>query len=156
MKPQCWEQPDQLFHSALQDQASERAAFLDEVCADDESLHKQVEELLAAHNKAAGFIEQPALDAEARALANEEKRLIAGQTTSHSDSVTSGRRRHGRRLFGRGHSARSQSRVEDFAGKRRLRSTMDTALRPGSEGCFGSQPSEHHHHCGALPQGPLS
>lgn len=48
MKPERWQQIDSLFHSALEREPEERAAFLDEACAGDESLRKQVEALLAA------------------------------------------------------------------------------------------------------------
>ena len=41
MKPERWQQLDKLFHSALQHEPAERAAFLDEACAGDESLRKK-------------------------------------------------------------------------------------------------------------------
>jgi hypothetical protein len=59
MKPERWQQLDQLFHSALRREPAERPAFLDEACVDDESLRKQVESLLAAHEEAGSFIEKP-------------------------------------------------------------------------------------------------
>src|SRR5438309_7162704 len=61
MKPERWQLLDQLFHSALEREPGERAAFLDEACGGVESLRKQVEALLAAHEAAAGFIDSPAL-----------------------------------------------------------------------------------------------
>ena len=65
MRPERCQQLDQLFHSALGRQPSERAAFLDEACGDDDSLHQQVEALLAAHQEADSFIERTALEVEA-------------------------------------------------------------------------------------------
>ena len=59
MKPKRWQQLDKLFHSALERRTEERAAFLDEACAGDESLRRQVEALLAAHDEARSFIERP-------------------------------------------------------------------------------------------------
>jgi len=72
MNPERWQELDNLFHSALQHVAGERAAFLDEACGGDDSLRKQVEALLAAHEAAASFIESPAIEAEARQLAIDE------------------------------------------------------------------------------------
>jgi serine/threonine protein kinase len=87
MKPEGWQQLDKLFHSALERRAEERAAFLKEVCAGDESLRKQVEGLLAAHEKAGSFIESPAFEVEAEAVAREQvsgrANSLAGQTIGH-------------------------------------------------------------------------
>ena len=51
MKPERWQQLDQLFHSALEREPPERGAFLDEACGGDESLHNQVEALLAPNTE---------------------------------------------------------------------------------------------------------
>ena len=59
----------ELCDEALDLDARERAVFLDEACADDEGLRREVEELLAAHQNAGSFIENPALEIEAQALA---------------------------------------------------------------------------------------
>jgi eukaryotic-like serine/threonine-protein kinase len=83
LKPEPWQQLDQVFHSALQHPARERAAFLDEACADDDSLRKQVEALLTAHEEAGSFIERPAMEVEARFVADEQNELAAGQTVGH-------------------------------------------------------------------------
>src|SRR5512138_1223127 len=87
MKPEHWRQIDALFHAALEHASEERAAFLDDACAGDESLRKQVEALLAGHEKAGSFIESPAMEVEARGVAAEQGRtkgdLSAGETISH-------------------------------------------------------------------------
>jgi eukaryotic-like serine/threonine-protein kinase len=87
MKPERWKQLDDLFHSALQLEPDERAAFLDEACAGDESLRKQVEALLAANGEAGSFIENPAFVFAAQALANKQHRpeanSIVGQSIGH-------------------------------------------------------------------------
>ncbi len=72
MKPERWQQLDQLFHAALERTPKQRAAFLDEACAGDEGLRKQIEALLAAHEKAGSFIENQAFEVEAQALAAQE------------------------------------------------------------------------------------
>jgi serine/threonine-protein kinase len=83
MRSEEWQQVNQLFHSALAREPSERAAFLDEACGDDDSLHKRVEVLLAAHDNAGSFIERPAIEVEARSVANHQNELAAGQTLGH-------------------------------------------------------------------------
>jgi eukaryotic-like serine/threonine-protein kinase len=83
MKPERWQQLDQLFHSTLERAPGERAAFLDEACVGDESLRKQLEALLAAHAAAGSFIESPALEVEARSLADDRDESAVGQTILH-------------------------------------------------------------------------
>ena len=43
MKPERWQQLDRLFHSALELKPTERAHFLSEACAGNESLRREVE-----------------------------------------------------------------------------------------------------------------
>src|SRR5256714_205268 len=87
MKPERWQQLDQLFHAALEREPEQRSAFLDEACASDEVLRKEVETLLAAHENAESFIENPAFEVEAEALAREQvsggANSLLGQTIGH-------------------------------------------------------------------------
>ena len=83
MNPERWQQLDKLFHAALERAPDERAAFLDEACADDDSLRKQVEELLAGHEEAGSFIERPAFEVEAQSVADDQNELAVGQTIGH-------------------------------------------------------------------------
>ena len=69
MDPDRWKQIEQLSHAALEREESSRAAFLDEACAGDEALRRQVESLLAHYAQASGsFLEEPALEMAARAV----------------------------------------------------------------------------------------
>ena len=47
MSDERWTIVDRLFDAALEREPHERAAFLDEACADDEALRREVESLLA-------------------------------------------------------------------------------------------------------------
>ena len=47
MTPEQWKQIDQLLDEALEGSPSERSAFLDEACAGDGDLRREVESLLA-------------------------------------------------------------------------------------------------------------
>jgi predicted ATPase/serine/threonine protein kinase len=54
MTPQ--RQAGELYHAALERPPRERAAFLEETCGGDEGLRREVESLLAAHERADGFL----------------------------------------------------------------------------------------------------
>jgi serine/threonine protein kinase len=87
MKPERWQQLDKLFQSALEREPEQRAAFLDGACAGDEALRREVESLLAASKEAGSFIERPALEVEARSLADEQGNVgaesMVGKTIGH-------------------------------------------------------------------------
>src|SRR5690348_12072274 len=72
--PQRWRQIEALYHAALEREPAERAAWLAAHCSDDADLRCEVETLLAYDDKAAQFIEAPALEVAARALAEDQKR----------------------------------------------------------------------------------
>ena len=61
MTPERDAEIERICHAALGRDVSERAAFLDEVCADDAVLRREVESLLAQEPAAAGFMSTPAL-----------------------------------------------------------------------------------------------
>lgn len=69
MPTERWEEIDQVFDAALDLDASDRPAFLDKACAGDEELRREVESLLAAHQRADKFIESPAMEHAARSAA---------------------------------------------------------------------------------------
>jgi serine/threonine protein kinase/TolB-like protein len=90
MTPERWRQVEKLYHAALERPASRRAAFLTGACGADEGLRREVESLLAEHERTGSFIERPALEQAARTLAaeqaarqeNREKQMV-GWTVSH-------------------------------------------------------------------------
>ena len=79
MTPERWQQVEQLYHSALEREPSRRAAFLEEACAGDEALRREVESLLAHEQQAEDFIEGPALQVAAQALAEEQVQPMVGR-----------------------------------------------------------------------------
>src|SRR5258706_6909312 len=66
-----WQQVETLYHEALEQDSGERSAFLASACAEDEDLLREVEALLSYDRRAGGFIESPALEMTARALAGD-------------------------------------------------------------------------------------
>lgn len=69
MEPERWRNIDRLYHQALEHAEGERAAFLKRASAGDEALHQAVASLLAAHARAEEFLEIPAVELAAHALA---------------------------------------------------------------------------------------
>src|SRR5574341_1199707 len=71
MEPDRWEQIERLYHAALERGTDARDAFLDEVCAGDEDLRREVAGLLACDIPSDSFIQSPAIEIAARAMAAE-------------------------------------------------------------------------------------
>jgi tetratricopeptide (TPR) repeat protein len=69
-----WKQVDGLLQSVLQRPPEERAAFLRNACAGDEVLEREVRSLLTAQQQAETFLEIPAIEAAARALARQQNK----------------------------------------------------------------------------------
>lgn len=59
MDPEVWRRITGIFDAALQQPARERASFIERACESDESLRRQVLELLAQFEKAGTFLEGP-------------------------------------------------------------------------------------------------
>src|SRR5262245_43722454 len=71
MEHDRWEQIERLYHAALERGPDAREAFLDEACAGDEDLRREVAVLLACDVPNDSFIQAPAIEIAARALAVE-------------------------------------------------------------------------------------
>src|SRR5438552_18989260 len=68
MKPERWQQVEELYHAALERPAESRTDFLRSACGDDEELYREVESLLGFKSQAEHFIEKPALEVAAKAV----------------------------------------------------------------------------------------
>jgi hypothetical protein len=62
MTPERWRQIEQIYHSTLEREESQRVAFLKEACAGDEVLRREVETPLAHQPQADSFIEASVSD----------------------------------------------------------------------------------------------
>jgi hypothetical protein len=69
-----------MFDDAAQRTARERQAFLDQACADDAELRREVESLLGAHDRATDFLETPAFEASPHLLAGTPDDSLEGRT----------------------------------------------------------------------------
>src|SRR5215204_271375 len=61
MTPERYRQIGEIYHAVLEVDREKRGAFLDQSCAGDEVLRREVESLIASHEQASDFIETPAL-----------------------------------------------------------------------------------------------
>src|SRR5205085_12401813 len=64
-----WQQIKSVFQAAAELESSQRAAYLAQICAGQPELRQEVEALLASSDEAGDFIEEPALQQSAAALA---------------------------------------------------------------------------------------
>src|SRR5437867_5163408 len=79
MTPDRWQKIEELYHSAREREGSQRVAFLEEACAGDEALRREVESLLAEEREVTGFLESPALEIAAKKMAQDQTRSLLGQ-----------------------------------------------------------------------------
>src|SRR5262245_24170415 len=66
-----WQQIERLYHAALEREPDAREAFLDEACAGNAELRREVAGLLASDLPSDSFIQSPAIEIAAKALAAE-------------------------------------------------------------------------------------
>ncbi len=87
MESELWKRIDDLLQSALEVAPEHRDTFLQNACADDAELLDEVRSLLTSHRRAGAFLETPAAELAARAIAAEEEpslsRSLEGQLISH-------------------------------------------------------------------------
>ncbi len=85
--PNHWKEIERLYHLAREREAGEREQFLAEACGGDEALRREVESLLARPAEGKDFLEAPALEVAARALAEEAAKAppidLTGRTIAH-------------------------------------------------------------------------
>ena len=72
MDPERWKQVDGLLQAVLERPPEERDAFLRQACGDDPALEREARSLLAAQQQAGSFLDSPAMELAARALAREQ------------------------------------------------------------------------------------
>jgi serine/threonine-protein kinase len=75
MTPERWTDVERLFHAALERSPHERAVFLDDSCAGDAELRREVQSLLDESALEDGFLEDQALDAAAGLVDISQPRL---------------------------------------------------------------------------------
>jgi eukaryotic-like serine/threonine-protein kinase len=79
MKAERWQQVDKLLQAALALDPPDRTSFLDYACKGDAALRREVESLLASHDRAGSFIESPAIEANPSLIALDNAHSILQQ-----------------------------------------------------------------------------
>src|SRR6516164_3894991 len=62
MHGERWRQVDKIFHDLIDQTPEQRASFLEQVCANDPSLKKEVEQLIEAYERSGSFLDSLAAD----------------------------------------------------------------------------------------------
>src|SRR5262245_25025697 len=75
MTPERWQRARQLLNEALEREPNARGRFLAEACSGDESMRKEVEALVMAHEQAGSFLDVPVVKA---GRADADARLVTG------------------------------------------------------------------------------
>jgi serine/threonine protein kinase/WD40 repeat protein len=75
MTPDRWPEIERIYHAALTRDPATRGAFLDDACAGDDRLRREVEALLESDAASAGFLERTALQETAERIGAERARF---------------------------------------------------------------------------------
>jgi serine/threonine protein kinase/TolB-like protein/tetratricopeptide (TPR) repeat protein len=87
--PERWKQIEDLFHESLALPAESRSAFLEERCAKDTELCREVEALLDSAGQTMDFLEQPVIDAAHElATGGTANRVSPGQLIDHYEIIS--------------------------------------------------------------------
>ncbi len=88
MNAEHWQKIKGLLDEALKLDAEKREQFLDDACGDDQTLRREIEELLASSENVESFLEKPAVGEVAEAIVNGEE-LTNGQIFGHYKIISS-------------------------------------------------------------------
>jgi serine/threonine-protein kinase len=83
MTPERYQKAGRLYHAVLEIEPEARAAFLEGACGGDEALRREVESLLAAHDKVGNYFAAPAEEVAAKLLAKRQNPSLISQSFSH-------------------------------------------------------------------------
>ena len=83
MTPERYKRAGKVYDAALQLKPESRGAFVETECCGDEELRREVESLLAAHEKVGDYFASPALEVAAGLLAKQQNPSLMGRSFSH-------------------------------------------------------------------------
>jgi eukaryotic-like serine/threonine-protein kinase len=83
MNPDRWRKLDSLLDEAIEISPERRSAFLDQACAADVALRREVDGLLQAHQKTDGFLNETAMEMRARQIAIDLPASLIGRRLDH-------------------------------------------------------------------------
>src|SRR5437660_4906053 len=83
MTPARLQTVEEIFHAALEQNSDDIARFIETACKGDELLRREVEALLASHQRAHSFIEASTAGIATRIIESRQADLLIGQTFGH-------------------------------------------------------------------------
>jgi len=83
LSPEKWQEAKEIFYAALRRTPAEREQFLNESCRGDDDLRREVQSLLSASESAGSFMQNPAVNEIAEALAAKKERIPLNQSLGH-------------------------------------------------------------------------
>src|SRR4051794_19888325 len=83
MTPAQLQTVEEIFHAALDQEPDQVARFVDTACEGDELLRREIEALLASHQRAGSFIETSSVGIATKIIENGQADLLVGQTFGH-------------------------------------------------------------------------
>src|SRR6476620_1031440 len=83
MEPELWQRITDLFDEAMTRGPKERIVFLEEACAGDRDLRKQVERLVKSHEKSGDFLESSAFAVAPELLTDDRASASVGELIGH-------------------------------------------------------------------------
>ena len=86
MNPERWQQASRILEIALERSPERRAAYLDEVCANDDELRQEVESLLLASAQAGSLLDSPAMAAPL--FVGDSVKAVVGQSIGRYKIIT--------------------------------------------------------------------
>ncbi len=82
LTPERWRRIDQLLEEALELDPARQESFLDQACAGDPDLRRELVALLAEHHRSTGVLDRPAVDAVAADLVEDDVPSLVGSQLS--------------------------------------------------------------------------
>ena len=82
-----WEEIKEVFDAALRQKPEERPKFLEEICAGDETVRREVESLLSSFDHAESFMEKPIVGEMAEATTIKKAIFAKGQRLRHYEII---------------------------------------------------------------------
>ncbi len=84
MTPERWQHIKEVFNRALAvEEPAARQKFLDDECADDDDLRREVESLIEANQNSSDFLNQPAHELAAELIVGNQSVILAGHVIDH-------------------------------------------------------------------------
>src|SRR5215470_10714084 len=83
MTPERWRKIKEVFQAALDLDPSARPLFIDNACADDPELRREVDSLILAHDQTLNIVDQPIIQIAAKLIDDSQPASLIGRSLAH-------------------------------------------------------------------------